>query len=142
MRRRLVPPLVPVEVPHDVSVHHQPFVGVDTDAEETRVGVDLEDLVTGSQTVENAGFVQDGQVGHVFLLFELGRVCIKNLVLGERHRLTRKDESFHRRTAWGVQRARRRPQATRLQGVEGSGKAGPGETLGSPCSPLAIRPWF
>jgi hypothetical protein len=27
------------------------------------------------------------------------------------------------------------------QGVEGSGIPGPGETLGSPWPPLAIRPW-
>ena len=38
---------------HDGSVHHQPFVGVDTDTEETRIGVDLKNLVTGSQAVED-----------------------------------------------------------------------------------------
>jgi hypothetical protein len=34
--------------------------------------------------------------------------------------------------AWGVQGGIRWPQAARLQGVEGSGMAGPGENLGSP----------
>jgi hypothetical protein len=50
----------------------------------------------------------------------------------------------HRRTARGVQRGRRRPQAfsrvARLQGIERLGIAGPGVTLGSPWPPLAIRP--
>jgi hypothetical protein len=47
----------------------------------------------------------------------------------------------------------RRPPALRValwvvlrvahpQGIEGSGMAGPGETLGSPWPPLAIRPCF
>ena len=68
---------------HDGSVHHQPLVRVDTDAEETRVGVDLEDLVAGPQVVEDTSLVQDGQVGHVFLLLELGGIAIKNLGLGQ-----------------------------------------------------------
>jgi hypothetical protein len=52
-----------------------------------------------------------------------------------------------RRMACGVQKGKRWPQATRpvsgmarQQGVEGSGMAGPGDTLGSPWPPLAIRP--
>jgi hypothetical protein len=83
VRRRLVSPLVPVERSHDGSVHHEPFVRVNTDAEETRVGVDLEDLVAGSQIVQDATLVEDGQVGHVLLLFELGGVAFKHLGFGE-----------------------------------------------------------
>merc|ERR1711936_106993 len=67
---------------HDRSVHHQPFVRVDTDTEKTRIGVDLQDLVTGSQVVEDTSLVQDGQVGHVFLLFKLGGIAIQDLGLG------------------------------------------------------------
>merc|ERR1719391_960587 len=77
VRGRLVPPLVAVEGSHDGSVHHQPLVGVDTDAEQARVGVDLENLVTGPQVVEDAGLVQNGQVRHVLLLLELGRVAVQ-----------------------------------------------------------------
>ena len=68
---------------HDGSVHHQPLVGVDTDAEETRVGVNLENLVAGSQVVEDTSLVQDGQVGHVFLLLELGGIAVENFGLGQ-----------------------------------------------------------
>ena len=68
---------------HDGSVHHQPLVGVDTDTEETGIGVDLENLVTGSQVVEDTSLVQDGQVGHVFLLLELGGIAFQNLGLGK-----------------------------------------------------------
>merc|ERR1712142_465000 len=70
---------------HDGSVHHQPLVGVDTDTEETRIGVDLENLVAGSQVVEDTSLVQDGQVGHVFLLFELGRIALEDLGLRQIH---------------------------------------------------------
>jgi len=41
----------------------------------------------------------------------------------------------HGRTVWGVQGGRRRPQAA-LQGIEGSGMAGPGENVESPWPPL------
>merc|ERR1719516_486608 len=83
VRRGLISPLVTVEGSHDGSVHHQPLVRVDTDTEQARVGVDLKNLVTGSQIVEDAGSVQDGQVGHVLLLLELGRVAFKNLGFGQ-----------------------------------------------------------
>jgi hypothetical protein len=33
-------------------------------------------------------------------------------------------------------------EVARLQGVERSGMAGPGETSGSPCIPLAMRAWY
>jgi hypothetical protein len=64
---------------------------------------------------------------------------------------------FQARMAWGFKRGTRRPRAARPasgnprnghkavlgvacpQGVEGSGRAGPGETLGSPWTPIAIR---
>ena len=39
---------------HDRSVHHQPFVRVDTDTEKTRIGVDLQDLVARPQVIEDA----------------------------------------------------------------------------------------
>merc|ERR1711970_767160 len=68
---------------HNGSVHHQPLVGVDTDTEETRIGVDLENLVTDSQVVEDTSLVQDGQVGHVFLLLELGGIALEDLGLGK-----------------------------------------------------------
>ena len=79
---------------HDGSVHHQPLVGVDTDTEETRIGVNLENLVTGSQAVEDTSPVEEkqrnynsgwrrfwisrwtighvehvGHVGHIFVLY-------------------------------------------------------------------------
>jgi hypothetical protein len=53
--------------------------------------------------------------------------------------------NLYRRTAWGVQKGRRWPQAALPAGgtplkqdVKGSGMAGAGETLGSPWPPLAI----
>jgi hypothetical protein len=43
------------------------------------------------------------------------------------------------RTGKGIPGGRRWPQAARPQGLEGSGMAGPGETLGSPWIPLPVR---
>jgi hypothetical protein len=54
-------------------------------------------------------------------------------------------QSLQARTAWGIQGGRTQPQAAclvaRPQGVEGSGRACPGESLGSLWIPLPIRPW-
>ena len=55
VRWGLVSSSVSVMGSHDGSVHHQPLVGVDTDAKETRVGVDLKDLVARPQIVKDAG---------------------------------------------------------------------------------------
>ena len=57
VRWGLVSSSVSVMGSHDGSVHHQPFVRVDTDAKETRVSVNLENLVARSQVVEDAGSV-------------------------------------------------------------------------------------
>jgi hypothetical protein len=82
VRRSLIPSLVPVKSSHDVGVDHEPFVRVDTDAKETGISVNLEDFVTIPQIVENAGLVEDGQVGHVLLLLELGRIAIEDFRFG------------------------------------------------------------
>ena len=58
MRRSVGTSAVSVMGSHDGSVHHQPLVGVDTDTEETGIGVDLKDLVTGSQVVEDTSPVE------------------------------------------------------------------------------------
>merc|ERR1719167_741555 len=83
VRRSIGTSAVSVMGSHDGSVHHQPLVGVDADTEETGIGVDLKDLVTGSQVVEDTSLVQDGQVGHVFLLLEFGGIAVKDLGLGK-----------------------------------------------------------
>ena len=57
----------------------KPFVGVHHHTEEARVGVDELGLVTDLQVVEDRGIIEEGQVGHVFALLELGRVDLPNL---------------------------------------------------------------
>jgi hypothetical protein len=57
MRWSFVPPLVAVVISHDLSVDHQPLVGIDADAEESRVGVNLEYVVSCSEVVQDASFV-------------------------------------------------------------------------------------
>ena len=51
-----------------VGVHRKHLVGVNSDAEETRVCVDEELGVTRFQYIQNRGLVEVGQVSHVFAL--------------------------------------------------------------------------
>jgi len=86
MRRSFISSLVAVEISHDWSVDHQPLVRVDTDAEQTRVSVDLQHLIPSTKIVQNTSLVKNGQVGHVFFLFKLGRIALKHFGLRKRHR--------------------------------------------------------
>jgi hypothetical protein len=63
------------------SVHGEHLVGVNSDAEKTRIGVDKELSVSRSENVEDRGFVEVSQVGHVFTLVVLGRVAFHNIFL-------------------------------------------------------------
>merc|ERR1719383_219102 len=81
--RGFIPSLVAVIISHDLSVHHQPLVRVDADAEKTGVGVDLEHLVARAKIVQNASSVKNRQVGHVFFLLEFRRVAFQNLGFGK-----------------------------------------------------------
>ena len=74
MRWDFIPPLAQVQLDHSWGVDGEPLVRVDDNAEEARVGVDKLGLVPGFQVVEDGGVVQEGQVGHVVALLELGRV--------------------------------------------------------------------
>ena len=47
----------------------------------TRIGVDKELSVSRSENVEDGGFVEVSQVGHVFTLVVLGRVAFHNIFL-------------------------------------------------------------
>ena len=63
-----------------VVVDGKPLVGVDSDTEETRVGVDQEDLVARLQVVDDGGLGQVGHVGHIFEQLVLGRVLGLDIV--------------------------------------------------------------
>jgi len=84
MRRCFVSSFVAVEISHDLSVDHQPFVRIDANAEQTRIGVDLKDRVSGSEIVKNAGTVKNGEIGHVLFFLEFGWIAIQNLGFWQR----------------------------------------------------------
>ena len=63
-----------------VVVDGEPLVGVDSDTEETGVGVDQENLVTRLQVVHDGGLGQVGHVGHVLEQLVLGRVLGLDIV--------------------------------------------------------------
>ena len=54
MRRGFVASFVAVVIAHDLRVYVQPLVGVDADAEEAGIRVDLQDLVARTQIVQDA----------------------------------------------------------------------------------------
>ena len=54
MRGGFVPSLVAVIISHDLSVHHQPFVRIDTNAEKARISVNLQYLVASPEIVKDA----------------------------------------------------------------------------------------
>ena len=63
-----------------VIVDGQPLVGVDGDTEETGIGVDQEELVTGAQVVDNRGLRQVGHVSHILEQLVLWRILWLDII--------------------------------------------------------------
>ena len=61
-------------------VHRQPLVGVDSDTEEARVGVDHPGCITLFEVVQHSGFMEVGHHGHVLNFIVLGRVHGEDLI--------------------------------------------------------------
>ena len=74
VRRHFVPPLTTVETHGPHGVDGEPLVGVDSDTEETGVGVDELFNVPLLQIEEDGGVIQIGEVRHVLTAVVLGRV--------------------------------------------------------------------
>ena len=69
-----IPPLTTVNTYSSHSVNRESFVGVDSDTEETGVGVDELFNVPLLQIEEDGGVIQIGEVRHVLTAVVLGRV--------------------------------------------------------------------
>lgn len=78
-----ISPLALVDLDDTRSVDGVTLVWVDSDAEETGVGVDELDVVTLPQVVQDRGVVKVGQVGHVLAFFEFGGVHLLYQILLE-----------------------------------------------------------
>ena len=93
MRRNLVPSLSQIEPDGCLGIDRVSLVRIDSNAEQTGVGLNLENqinsmltfsdvkthvdkfgLVSRPQIVEDRGLVEVGEVGHVLTLLKLGRV--------------------------------------------------------------------
>ena len=81
MRWHLITPLEPVDSNSTLSVDREPLVGVDSDTEESGVGVNQSLHVSSFQVEQDRGLVQVGQIGHVFTHVKLGRVDLPDLLL-------------------------------------------------------------
>ena len=69
-----IPPLGTVDTDSSHGVDREPLVGVDSDTEEARVGVDQPLHVAHLQVKQDRGVIEVGQVGHVLAAVVLGRV--------------------------------------------------------------------
>ena len=79
-----IPPLGTVDTDSSHGVDGEPLVGVDSDTEEARVGVDQPLHVAHLQVKEDRGVIEVGQVGHVLAAVILGRVDLGHQLLLER----------------------------------------------------------
>ena len=83
MRGHLIPPLATVDANSPHGVDGEPLVGVDSNTEETRVGVDELIDIADPKVPQNRGIIEIGQVAHVLTAVKLGRVDLSNLVFLE-----------------------------------------------------------
>merc|ERR1712142_343336 len=62
------------------GVYWQHFVGIDSDTEKTRVGIDQEFDVSGSQNIQDGTFIKISQVSHIFTLVILWRILFLDII--------------------------------------------------------------
>merc|ERR1712142_169087 len=62
------------------GVYWQHLVGVDSNTEKTRVGVDQEFNVSRSQNIQDGTFVKISQVSHIFTLVVLWRILFLDII--------------------------------------------------------------
>ena len=83
MGRHFIPPLASVDSDGSHGVDGEPLVGIDSNTEKTRVGVDESLNITLLQVEQNRSIVEVGQVRHVLAAVVLGRVDLGDKLLLE-----------------------------------------------------------
>ena len=83
VRRNFISPLATVDTHSSHGVDGEPLVGIDSDTEETRVGVDQSLNIALLQVKQDRSIVEVGQVGHVLTAVVLGRVDLGDQFLLE-----------------------------------------------------------
>ncbi|GMR58681.1 hypothetical protein PMAYCL1PPCAC_28876, partial [Pristionchus mayeri] len=85
MRRNFVATSSLVHLADALRVDGKTLVGIDDDAEETRIRVDHHGVVSLSQIVQHTRVIQEGEVGHILSLLELRWVHLLRVVLLQRY---------------------------------------------------------
>merc|ERR1711917_105148 len=62
-----------------VIIYRKPLVGIDCNTEETRVGVNEENFISGLQIVDDRSFRKIGHVSHIFQKFVFWRILWFNI---------------------------------------------------------------
>ena len=81
VRRNFISPLATVDTHSSHGVDGEPLVGIDSDTEETRVGVDQSLNIALLQVEQDRSIVEVGQAGHVLAAVILGRIDLSHEVL-------------------------------------------------------------
>ena len=89
-----IPPLTQVQLHHCLSINWKPFIWVDDNAKQSRVGIDELGLITSFQIVENRCIIQVSQICHVLTFFEFWWVDLSNLVALEGFFLQQRKSRF------------------------------------------------
>ena len=77
VRRHLIPPLSAVNSNCSHGVNWEPLVGVDSDTEKARIGVDQPLNIALLQVEQDRSVIKISQVGHVFTTVILGRIHLR-----------------------------------------------------------------
>ena len=64
-----------------VVVYRKPFVGIDSDTKETRIGVDEETNISFGKIVDNGCLGEIGHVGQIFEQFVFWRILFFNFII-------------------------------------------------------------
>ena len=64
-----------------IVIYWEPFVGIDSDTEETGIGVDQESDISFGQVVDDGGFREIGHVSQILKQLVLWRILLFNLVI-------------------------------------------------------------
>jgi len=83
VRRALRPTFAYIDLHSAKGVDGKPLIGVDSNAEKARVGVNQLVDIPDHRVPQNTGITKIGEVGHVIRAVKLGRVDLADLVLLE-----------------------------------------------------------
>jgi hypothetical protein len=94
MRWALAPPQAHVDLHGTLGVDGEADIGVDSNTEEARIGIDQLINVPNHGIPQDTSIIQIGQTGHIIRAVKLWRVDLANLILLEHLWLEKEEDGF------------------------------------------------